>query len=196
MILLDWCGILSWRICSYRNVIASGLGTAKFTASHCSYRSTGCEAGNTGNAVKSQFPLGMWLAAFVSIFLTARHRFLCSQVQPCGLMRGSTEAVWIGATGPLRVPLVSGACPLSELPLLEIASGPREDVGDWAYISPTHCQQPWLMTGSEDVWPGIVGIGKFTFPPCVKSAFPQYCHCHTFPLFTAIHFRWRRFRTF
>lgn len=147
IIFLDWCGILSWRICSYRNFIASGLGTAKFTASHFSSRSTGCEAGNTGNATKSQFPLGTWLAVFVSIFLTALHPFLYSQVKSCGLMRGSTEAVQNGAMGPLRVTLVSGVCLRSEPPLLEMAFGPREDVGDWAYISPTHCQQPLISDG-------------------------------------------------
>lgn len=195
IIFLGWCGILSWRICSYRNFIASGWGTAKFTASHFSYRSTSCEAGNTGNAVKSQFPLGTWLAAFVSIFLTARHRFLHSQVQSWGLTRGSTAAVRNGATGPLRVSLVSGACQQSELPLLEMASGPGKMLGTGLTSALHTASSPSLVTGSEDVWHGIAEIGKFTFLPCIKSSFPQYCHSHTFPLYTAIHFRWRRFRT-
>lgn len=83
IIFLDWCGILSWRICSYGNVIASGSGTATFTASRFSSRSTGGEAGNTGDAAKSQFPLGNVIGGVCQYFLNCISPF---SVQPSQIL--------------------------------------------------------------------------------------------------------------
>lgn len=85
-----------------------GLGAAKFTASHFGYRSTGCGAGNTGNADSHSFHSEHDLQSSSGFSLTPLYHFLYCQVELCGLMQESTETVNKGISGPLCVTTIAG----------------------------------------------------------------------------------------
>lgn len=85
-----------------------GLGAAKFTASHFGYRSTGCGAGNTGNADSPSFHSEPDLQSSSGFPLTPLYHFLYCHVELCGLMQESAEAVNKGISGPLSVTTIAG----------------------------------------------------------------------------------------